>query len=350
MIQLPGIAGIDEAFPDHRYPQETLARALAGLWKDAPADPALIERTFRHTTVESRHLALPLEEYSRPVPWGETNSRWIRHAQELGLRAARGALDRARVRPEEIDSIVFVTVTGLSTPSIDALIAGRLGLRRGVKRLPIFGLGCVAGASGLARCADLVRGSAGGAVLLLSVELCSLTFQHDDRTMANLIATGLFGDGAAAVVLTAGGGSPAIVDSASILYPGTERVMGWEISERGFRLVLSPEIPSLIGAHLRQDVDAFLAPHGLTRADIAEWIIHTGGPKVFAAIEESLELPASALARTRGVLRRAGNLSSASVLVVLKDAMDREPPARGSHGLMIAVGPGFCAELVLLKW
>jgi len=347
------IAAVADAFPEHYYPQERLSQALVSIWRDAPVDPAAIERLHRHTSVRGRHLALPIDEYARPAAWGEMNRNWIRVADELGARAVAGALERAGLRPGSVDALVFVTVTGLATPSIDARVATRLGLPASVARVPIFGLGCVAGAAGLARAADLMKANPGGVVVLLSVELCSLTARLDDHSMANLIATGLFGDGAAAVALVGEGreaSGPEVVASRSVLYPGTERIMGWDISEKGFRLILSPEIPGLIRDHLRGDVDGFLADHGLKRSDIGEWMMHTGGPKIFAAIESALELDGDALAPTREVLAAVGNVSSASVLLVLKLTMEQRRPRRGTWGMVLAVGPGFCLEMVLVRW
>lgn len=347
------ILGIGEAFPAHYYPQEQLTAALERLWDEATVDRAAIRRIHRHTTVEGRHLALPIEQYRSGIPFGVVNDTWIRCAEELGTQAAEAALEKAGVSPQEVDAVVFVTVTGLATPSIDARVANRLGFPRNVHRLPVFGLGCVAGASGLARCADLMAAHPGGVAVLLSVELCSLTFQAGDRSMANIVATGLFGDGACAVVLGGserGGAGPSIVASRSVFYPGTEDVMGWEVSENGFKLVLSPRIPELIREHLRPDVDAFLADHGLRRSDVTDWMVHTGGPKVFTAIEQTLELPADALESTRAVLRTRGNLSSASVLVVMNDILKRRRPPEGAWGMMLALGPGFCSEMVLVRW
>jgi len=347
------IIGIAQAFPPHDYPQEVLTAALERLWDGSGVDAAAIRRIHRHTTVERRHLALPLEQYRAGVPFGRTNDVWIEAADELGTRAVSEALKNAGVKPAQVDLIVFVTVTGLATPSIDARVTNHLGLPRGVRRVPLFGLGCVAGASGLARSAELLSASPRGVAVLLSVELCSLTFQAGDRSMANIVATGLFGDGAAAVVLAGKerpGRGPVVVASRSIFYPDTEEVMGWRVSELGFQLVLSPRIPELIREHLRADVDAFLAEHGLRREDIREWMVHTGGPKVFTAIEESLELPADALDATREVLRSRGNLSSASVLVVMNDVLQRRRPEEGSWGMMLALGPGFCSEMVLIRW
>ena len=347
------IAGVSSTMPRHYYRQERIAEAVKALWTEAPLHPSVIDRLHRQTSVEGRHLACPIEEYGRPASWGDRNRTWIHVADELGVQAVGSALEAAGVKPGEVDALVFVTVTGLSTPSTDARVATRLGLPPRVKRVPIFGLGCVAGAAGLARCADLAVAHPGGVVVLLSVELCSLTVRLDDHSMANAIALSLFGDGAAAVVL-AGNGRPAcgpeIVATRSVLYPDTERIMGWDISERGFRLILSPEIPDLLRRHLRADVDAFLAEWGLQRSDVREWMVHTGGPKIFAAIEETLELDGSTLESTRAVLRTSGNVSSASVLLVLKHTMETKRPPAGTWGLLLAVGPGFCSEMVLVRW
>jgi alkylresorcinol/alkylpyrone synthase len=278
-------------------------------------------------------------------------------ATEVGGEALAGALAAAGLAPGDLDTLLFVTVTGVATPSVDARLINRLGLRPDLKRLPIFGLGCVAGAAGIARAADLLRGAPGEVAALLSVELCSLTLQREDLSIPNLIASGLFGDGAAAVVLVGEAhpaarhaAGPRVVATRSVFYPDSERVMGWDVSERGFRIVLSADVPTVVEAHLRADVDAFLAGRGLRRSDIASWICHPGGPKVLQAMESALELPPEALAPTWRSLREVGNLSSTSVLLVLGDALAERRPPGGSLGMLLALGPGFCAELVLLEW
>jgi alkylresorcinol/alkylpyrone synthase len=251
-----------------------------------------------------------------------------------------------------VDALFFVTVTGVATPSIDARLVNRLGLRGDVKRVPIFGLGCLAGAAGVARVADYLKGHPEDVAVLLSVELCSLTLQREDLSVENLIASGLFGDGAAAAVIAGAeraAAGPRIVDSRSSFYSDSERVMGWDVSERGFKVVLSAEVPDMVRRHLRHDVDEFLAEHGLLREDISRWIAHPGGPKVLQAMEESLELPEAALQGAWKTLTEVGNLSSTSVLMVLAENLD-DPPPPGSWGLMTAMGPGFCSELVLLRW
>jgi len=347
------IAAVGSALPPHYYDQETLLAALRRRWSGRYFNLDRLERLHKNVLVGGRHLALPIEEYDELTTWGKANDAWIRVAQEVGETAVRNALDRARLSTSDVDALIFVTVTGVATPSIDARLMNRLGLPPRVKRMPIFGLGCVAGAAGIARAADYVRGYPDQVAVLLSVELCSLTLQPEDLSIPNLIASGLFGDGAAAVVVTGENREavgPRIVDSRSIFYPDSERVMGWDISESGFKIVLSAEVPVVAREKLRPDVDAFLSEHGLTRADISSWVCHPGGPKVLEAMEESLELPEGALEVTWRSLREVGNLSSTSVLLVLEETLEKYQPPPGSYGMLIAMGPGFCSELVLLRW
>jgi len=347
------IAAVGSALPPHYYDQETLLAALRRRWSGRYFNLDRLERLHKNVLVGGRHLALPIEEYDELTTWGKANDAWIRVAQEVGETAVRNALDRARLSTSDVDALIFVTVTGVATPSIDARLMNRLGLPPRVKRMPIFGLGCVAGAAGIARAADYVRGYPDQVAVLLSVELCSLTLQPEDLSIPNLIASGLFGDGAAAVVVTGENREavgPRIVDSRSIFYPDSERVMGWDISESGFKIVLSAEVPVVAREKLRPDVDAFLSEHGLTRADISSWVCHPGGPKVLEAMEESLELPEGALEVTWRSLREVGNLSSTSVLLVLEETLEKHQPPPGSYGMLIAMGPGFCSELVLLRW
>jgi alkylresorcinol/alkylpyrone synthase len=347
------IAAVGRALPPHYYDQDTLLAALRRRWADRYFNLDRLERLHKNVRVGGRHLALPIEEYSRLATWGQANEAWIRVAQEVGGEAVLDALARAGLAVADVDTLIFVTVTGVATPSIDARLINRLGLAPRVKRVPIFGLGCVAGAAGIARAADYVRAFPDQVAVLLSVELCSLTLQPEDLSIPNLIASGLFGDGASAVVVVGEerpAAGPRIVASRSIFYPDSERVMGWDISERGFRIVLSADVPQVVRDFLRRDVDAFLADHGLCRADVASWVCHPGGPKVLEAMEEALELPAGALDVTWRSLNEVGNLSSTSVLLVLADTLNGHRPPPGSWGLLLAMGPGFCSELVLLRW
>ena len=347
------IASAASAFPKNYYSQKFLLEQLQTYWGDQLRNPQMLARLHRNVTVEGRHLALPAEKYYDITTWGQANDVWIEVAQELGEQALCRALHHAGVQPSELGALIFVSVTGISSPSIDALLINRMGLPTNIRRMPIFGLGCVAGAAGIARAADYVRAYPSQAAALVSVELCSLTIQRDDLSVANLISSGLFADGSAAVIVTGDelpGPGPEILATRSIFYPETEEMMGWKITEKGFRITLSPEVPVLIREHLGHDVDAFLAERGHTRADIGSWVLHTGGPKVLEATAAALDLHNGELDASWDCLKRVGNLSSTSVLVVLEDVMKNRRPEPGTLGILAAMGPGFCSELLLLKW
>lgn len=351
------IAAAHTALPPHRHTRDEIAEQLRRLCLPPGADPAVLHRIHNAARVRTRHLSLPLERYADLHGFDDANNAWMQTAQNLGEEALTGALKNAGLTPADIDLIVCTTVTGLAVPSLDARLAVRLGMRPDVKRVPLFGLGCVAGAAGLARVHDHLRGNPADAAVLLAVELCSLTLQHGDASPANLVAGALFGDGAAAVAVLgadhparSSADGPHIVDSRAALYPDTEHVMGWDIGARGFRVILSADVPAVVREHLRDDVERFLADHGLTPDDIAAWVCHPGGPKVLDAFAETLRLPDGALDVTWRSLGAVGNLSSASVLHVLQETRDAHRPPPGSWGLLLALGPGFCSELVLLRW
>ena len=347
------IASAATAFPKHYYSQNVLSAAFRRYWDDKLPDADLFERLQAHVGVDGRYLVRPHEDYVTFANFGETNDVWIEAATDLAEEAATCALERAGIDKSELGAIFFVSVTGIASPSIDARLINRMGLPPRIRRTPIFGLGCVAGAAGIARAADYVRAYPAQTALLISVELCSLTIQRDDLSIANLISCGLFGDGAAAVIVAGterGAAGPRIVATRSIFYPGTADVMGWNISEKGFRIVLSPEVPEMARKHLGLDTDEFLAGEGLTRADIGCWLLHTGGPKVLEGMQDGLGLHNGELAVSWDCLRKAGNLSSASVLQVLEETMERRRPAPGTWAVLAAMGPGFCSELILLRW
>ncbi len=352
--QHPIVRSVGRVLPDHHVDQETLIAVFRELWSGQHYNPARLEDLHRAVGVKGRHLALPLSRYAELRGFARCNDAWIPAAVDLGERAVRDALARAGLAPADVDHLYFVTVTGIATPSVDARLVNRLRMKPTVKRTPIFGLGCVAGATGLTRAADALRAYPGEVAVLLSVELCSLTLQRDDLSVANLIASGLFGDGAAAVVLEGGarppGPGPRVLASRSSFYPDTERVMGWDVVEGGFKVVLSSSVPEEVRARLGGDVDHFLGDLGLSRGRIRHWIAHTGGPKVLQACEAALELPEGALERSWRSLSEVGNLSSASVLFVLGELLDSGEARPGDLGLLLAMGPGFCAELVLLQW
>lgn len=346
------IASVASAFPSRVYSQEDVIARLARAWKDHPSVVSRLGALLGACGVETRHFALPLDDYEKLERFGEFNDLWIANAVELGEQAVSKALERADLTPRDVDAIVFTTVTGLASPSIDARLCNRLGFRPDIKRMPLFGLGCVAGASALSRAADLVRGKPDGVVLVLSIELCSLTWQKRDTSLAHVISSGLFGDGAACAVVVGAereARGPRIVDTRSVFYPDTEDVMGWSISERGFSIVLSPAVPTVARERLGPDADVFLAENGLKRSEIGFWVCHPGGPKVLAAARDSLGVDDSQLALAWDSLRRVGNLSSASVLLILERTLEERPPPRGQKGVMLAMGPGFCAEYLLLE-
>jgi alkylresorcinol/alkylpyrone synthase len=355
----PRICSVGRALPPHYAEQDDVLATLKRIW--SAGDPeqgarglARLETLHHAVGVEGRHFAFPISTLEEKRSFAQRNRRWVDAALEFSECAAEDALRDAGFEPADVDHIFFVTVTGIATPSIDARLVNRLGLRTDVKRTPIFGLGCVAGAAGTARAADYLRAFPDDVALLVSVELCSLTFQRNDRSIANAVATGLFGDGSAAVVLSgeARGASagPRVVGTRSLFYPQTEEILGWDMGEDGFRILLSGDIPRMVKERIGPDVDNFLAAKGLGRNDIAHWLLHTGGPKVLDAFRDALDLVPDALARSRRSLRQLGNLSSASVLFVLADLLAERSAEAGDYGLMLAIGPGLCAELVLLQW
>jgi len=347
------IIGAASAFPRHYFPQPVLTAAIRNYWGDRLENPRMLERLHAHSGVDGRFLALPLERYLELGTWGQANNEWIDAAEQLGQQAICRALTRAGLHPRSLGALLFTSITGISSPSIDARLINRMEMAPNIRRTPIFGLGCVGGAAGITRAADYVRAYPDQIACVLAVEICSLTLQKDDLSIANLISSGLFGDGCGAV-LVAGDAydlpGPEIIGTRSTFYPETEEVMGRDISEKGFRVVLTPEVPEVVSGHLRGDVDSFLDEFGLTRADIGCWVLHTGGPKVLEATQDALEIDRTALSASWDCLRRTGNLSSASVLCVLEEIMSRRRPAPGTWSILAAMGPGFCSELVLMRW
>jgi alkylresorcinol/alkylpyrone synthase len=382
------IVAVRSAFPAYRYPQADITQAVASLAGIAPAGAddadgatgdgraartqrALLERLHANAGVETRHTVFPLADYG--ALGAAPNDRYIEEATALGERALRAALAASGLAASDLDLLIVTSVTGVAVPSIDALLMPRLGLRPDVKRLPVFGLGCVAGAAGLARLHDYLLGWPGHTAALLAVELCSLSLPRASVTTADLVASALFGDGAVALVATgtqqprrsrrrssrptplsqpssAPTRLPRVLATRSEVYPDSEDALGWRLSPDGFRIVLTAELAEVVERRLSGSVTGFLAEHGLTIDDITTWICHPGGPKVLDAAQRALKLPPAALASSRRSLAQAGNMSSASVLHILELTVADDAPATGSFGMMIGLGPGVSAELILLRW
>ncbi len=383
------IVAVAPVLPDHAYPQAQIAEQVAALVTSDPARRSLLLRLHGSCGIETRHLALPLERYGTLTSFDETNALALALGTDLAERAVRDALRTAGLDPHDVDHLMLTTVTAIGAPSLDAALVDRLGLRPDVTRLPSFGLGCAGGAAGLARVHDHVTAHRDHVAVLVSVELCSLTLQRDDDSTANLVASGLFGDGGAAVVMvgddrepprgTSGAtrrvwaDAPRVVGARSVLYPGSGDALGWRVGASGLRIVLSGGLPDVVRAHVADDVKALLTAHGAVLDDVRTWVVHAGGPKILEAVQDALDLPRDALARSWASLARAGNLSSASVLHVLADTLAGSPTsapgtaagtttgattggtatatdAPGALGVVAAFGPGVGAELVALRW
>ena len=355
---MPFIVSTKTGFPEHYYPQSTLLAAAQQEWESKRASISKpLEQFYTNVKVKGRYLAWPLERYKEPTTFEERNNAYIEMALELGEQTICALLDQLQMSPQEIDQLTIVSTTGIAVPALDARLMNRIPFSRRMKRLPLFGLGCMGGAAGIARTADYLQGHPNDAVILLAVELCSLTIQRDDLSLANIVASGLFGDGAAAVLMVgddhprAQPGLPWVIDSQSQFFPETEHIMGWEMTNNGFKVLLSADIASLAQSEVRPGMEAFLGKHGLIIADIDHWLVHPGGPKVIQALESGLGLPEEALTLSWESLAEAGNISSASVLLILDKALKRLPYGKpGEYGVLMAMGPAFSAELVLLQW
>ncbi|KGM13701.1 type III polyketide synthase [Cellulomonas bogoriensis] len=344
------LVALAPVLPPHRHSQHEITRTVAPLLCPDGARAELVRRLHGATGVGSRYLAMPLEKYAHLDSFTRSNALFVELATDLLERAARSALTEASMTPEEVDLVVLTTVTGVAVPSVDVLVARRLGLRQDVTRVPTMGWGCAGGVAGTALVHDHLVGHPGAVALLLSVELCSLTLQHGDDSTPNLVASGLFGDGAAAALLVGeehpAAGGPQVVGGASHLVAGTESDLGWQVGSSGLRIVLSAGLPDTIALHLHHEVTRFLKGHDLAVEDVAGWVVHAGGPRVLEAVTDALGLPPQALVRSWQSLAEVGNMSSASVLHILRATLDA--PVRGPL-VMVAFGPGVAIELVLLR-
>jgi alkylresorcinol/alkylpyrone synthase len=336
------------AVPPYRLRQTDVAAFARRLFAGrAPEDLERLLPVYANAGIETRYSCVPLDWYGRNHGWAEKNELYVRHALDLSEQAARACLGRAVIGAEAIDAIVVASTSGIATPSLDALLAERLPLRRDVMRLPIFGLGCAGGVLGLARAAALAKAMPGSNVLFIVVELCGLTFRRGDQSKSNVIASALFGDGAAAALVSCTGEGPRLTAWGEHTWPDSLDVMGWRVEDDGFGVLFSRDIPSIVRDHFRPALDGFLARHGLALTDIDRFLCHPGGAKVIAALEDALGLQQGGLAFARAVLKDFGNMSAATVLFVLDKALTGGA-GRGGRSLLSAVGPGFTAGFMIL--
>lgn len=349
---MPRILSLATAIPPHHLEQSKARREMAALCRGQPHLERLLP-VFDRAGVEGRHLVQPPEWYLTPRSFDERNREYGIHGLALAEDAARRCLAAAQTAPDRIDHLYFVTTTGLTTPSLDALIAGRLGMRPNVRRSPLFGLGCAAGAGALVRACDVLRAYPRQRALVIAVEVCSLVFSVRASTSTDLVGAALFGDGAAAALLA---GDEASTDgirighAASHLFPDARHLMGWDFTSDGMRLVLSRDIPAVVGHRVAPAVHAFLGEAGLAPSDVTHWVLHPGGPKVMATYRSAFGLSDASLSLARQSMRQHGNLSSAAVLVMLSDLVTSGRPSQGDRGVVLALGPGFAAEMVTLAW
>jgi alkylresorcinol/alkylpyrone synthase len=344
----PKILSVATALPPHRVGQEEAKVFARDMFSRRDGDFERLLPIFDNVNVENRHFCVPVEWFEQDHTFPEKNALYVEHALDLSEKAARRALDRVGAGPEEVGAIFFVSTTGLSTPSLDSKLIFRLGLATHTRRIPIWGLGCSAGAAGIARASEHARLYQDQLVLLVAVELSGLTFQRGDRSRSNLISTALFADGAAAVLIGATSG-PEILGSYSTTWPDTEDVMGWDLVETGLRVQLSKSVPTIVREKFRDNLEEACASLGLDFDEITHFVLHPGGSKVLDAFEEVLELEAGGLTTSRDVLRDCGNMSSVTVLFILERFLESGEVAKGDLGVLSAMGPGFSAEHVFFR-
>src|SRR5215210_343999 len=345
-MQSCSLLSLSTAVPPHVIEQRDAKAVAKRAFGGRPTQFDRLSSVFDNAAIDRRHIVAPIEWYEQPHGWAERNAIYLSAAEALFEEAAAAAIARAGLVPSQIDGVVTVSTTGIATPSLEARVGPRLGLRSNLPRVPLFGLGCAGGISGLATAARLACAEPGSKWLFVTVETCSISIRLDSNDPAAVVATALFGDGAAAAVVTSGEHSLAkIVNSAEKLWPDTLRIMGWDVEDPGLAVVFDRAIPPFIEAELADAVDDMCAKLGIARDDIDRFCCHPGGVKVIDAIETALELNQGELNIEREVLRDFGNMSAPTVLFVLERLLDQGLPDKV---LMTAFGPGFtCAGLLL---
>ena len=342
----PRLLAIATAVPPYTLRQSDVRVRAQRMFAGAGNDIERLLPVFENAEIETRYSCVPIEWYDAPSGWKDRNSIYLDNAVSLLEQVTRACLAQASLPAEAIDAIVVVSTTGIATPSLDALLMERLGLRRDVQRLPIFGLGCAGGVIGLARAGALARMAPNSHVLFLVVELCALCFRKNDLSKSNIVATALFGDGAAGAILSGGHGTgPRIGPAGEHTWPRSLDIMGWQVEDDGLKALFSRDIPALVRSKLHDVVETFLARHGLSLDDIDAFVCHPGGAKVLTALEQAYGLVDGALVEGRRVLRDYGNMSAATVLFVLERMLRHDIRRRM---LLSALGPGFTAGFLVL--
>lgn len=342
------LVSLATAVPHFGLAQDDVARRAGELFAPMVSDFSRLTPIYRNAEIEQRHSCVPIDWYSQSHSFGDRNDLFLSNATDLLAEAGEKALAEAGIEPQEIDMVVTICSTGIATPSLDARLIGRLGLRNDVQRLPVFGLGCAGGVLGLSRAAAMARARPQSQVLLLAVELCGLTFRAQDRSKSNIVATALFGDGAAAAVISSRSrhaDKPMLGAGGEHTWPDSLDVMGWDVGDDGLKVIFSGNIPDRVRNDLRPVIDRFFAGNGILPEEIAGYLCHPGGAKVLDALEECFGLQQGTMRHARNVLREHGNMSSVTVLFVLAAAM--ADGARGRH-LLTALGPGFTAAMQVI--
>jgi len=357
---MPSIVSIETAFPEYKYEQGEIIDSLVKIWSQKVRNTNRLRSIQENVLVGSRHLSMPLEDYFLGLSFGKRNKRFIESAVSMAESAALSTLEKSGLSPQDISSIWSNTVTGFAIPSIEARLMNKIPFSTTTKRVPLMGLGCMAGVAGVNRVSDYLKAYPLEAALFISVECCSLTFQMEDISVANLVSTGLFGDGCA-VVLMVGDEHPLVhqaplkhLSSRSVFFRDSEDVMGWDVGESGLKIILNKNVPDVTENQLSDPLQKFLRDHSIELGELPSIFAHPGGPKVLLAMEKILDLPQGGLTHSWASLKEKGNMSSVSVLDIFKRHIDEyyqnKRNLKGSRGLALAMGPAFSAEIGLLEW
>jgi alkylresorcinol/alkylpyrone synthase len=350
---MPKINSIATALPEHKFRQDEIRRYVTEYFRGSGLDVGKYLPVFENAQIDERYSAVPLEWFGTERSFQEKNDKYIKSSCELGVKSAEAALENAGLKPQDIDSIIYISTTGLATPSVDARLINLLGLKSNIRRIPVWGLGCAGGAASLIHAFDYLKGYPKHNVLIVAVELCGLTFQQKDFSRSNFVATALFGDGAASVVVSGDdveNSGPHIIAAQSTIWPDSLDIMGWNIVSEGMQVVFSRRIPGIVKKYMAENLQEFLRGHGMNLQDIKHIIAHPGGAKVIEAYEQALNLTNGKMDISREVLRKYGNMSSVTVLFVLNEFLQKRIAEPNDLGIITALGPGFSSESLLVKF